>query len=160
MLYTPGPIEPPPSFKLVINLEEILGGFHYDLEDPRFAAIASQFEGDTVGYIARGLIHNLMGIPGGMTIDDASRFFPYELVGIAKVFIERFWMALSGDVAKMEAMIRHTNPGKSFEANRVPAPMVEGYYSLTIWYYWKTPEMVAAENYMELTEEEPELLGF
>jgi hypothetical protein len=161
MLYSPGPTEPNPDFKLVVNLEELLAGFHYDLEDPRFSSIASQFEGDTVGYIARGLIHGCMGIPGGLTTGEAVRFFPYELEGTARQFIENFWMALSKDVSRLETMIRHNYPGRSFEANRVPSPMVTGGYCLTIWYHWRTPQQIAADNYMELEEtEEPASRGF
>lgn len=155
--FTPGPIEPNPDFKIVINLGEIIGAFEYDLGDDRFASIAAQFTGDTSGYLCRGMIHSLLGIPGGLTIAEGARFFPISLQPAATVFLEHYWKSLAADISRMESMIRSQNPGRHFTANRVPSPMVHGYSWLTIWYHWSVGEM---DEPLDYGDEEPEGRGF
>lgn len=158
--FHPGPIEPNPDFKIVINLGEIIGAFDYDLGDDRFATIASQFTGDTSGYLCRGMIHCLLGIPGGLSISEAARFFPIHLQPSATIFLEHFWKSLAADIARMEGMIRHQNPGRSFDANQVPTPMVNGYHTLTIWYHWTLATQQLEEPLDYDGTDEPEGRGF
>lgn len=146
-----------PDFRIVIDLGETLGAFYRDLGDDRFEAVQEQFSGETSGYIARGLIHNLFKIPGGMTIGDCCQFFPGPLQGLARQFLEQFWLNLSGEVSRMERLVRMQNPGRHFDACVNPAPLITGYSTLTIWYSWKSELQVHQDNQIEL---EPEPLGF
>lgn len=159
--YWPGmKTEPSPDFCLVVNLEEVLGTFNYDLGDPRFDNVAEQFSGDTGGYICRGLIHNAMAIPGGLNVEECVRFFPFELHTQARIFLDDFYTSLSAEVSRLEQRVRFQNPGRQFETNTQPSPMVNGYSTMTIWYHWKTPQMLQMEAALELADAEPELLGF
>lgn len=146
-----------PDFRVVIDLGETLGGFYRDLGDKRFDAVQDQFTGETSGYIARGMIHNLLKIPGGMTIRDACQFFPGPLQDTARLFLEQFWHTLSTEISRMEGLIRAQNSGRHFDACVNPAPMVDGYSTLTIWYAWKSELQVLQDSQLQL---EPEPLGF
>lgn len=154
-----------PSFRLIVNLGELMGSFNQDLDAEAFVNIQHLFPQETVGYMARGMIHKLLGIPGGLTIAEATQFFPYETHKIAKRILEFFWMQLSSEIARLESIVRFQNPGRSFDMCGIPAPMIEGYSNLIIWYHWKTPEMIQMEQEpLDLEDEEqPELitsLGF
>ena len=149
-----------PDFRVVIDLGETLGGFYHDLGDKRFDAVQEQFTGDTSGYIARGMIHRLFKIPGGLSIQECCQFFPGPLQDSARLFLEQFWLNLSGEVARMEGLVRMQHPGRHFDACVNPAPMIDGYSTLTIWYAWKSEMQVLQDSQIELTDEEPQLLGF
>lgn len=150
-----------PDFRISIDLGETLGSFTRDLSDPRFEAVHEQFTKETCGYIARGLIHSLLRIAGGLTVADAVKFFPYDTHKLATTFLENFWHNLSTEVSRTEALVRLKNPGRSFDACTVPSPMIDGYSTLTIWYGWHTEASLAIVNDLSwLSEEEPEPLGF
>lgn len=155
-----------PSFRLIVNLEEIMGSFNQDLDADAFVNLQQLFPQETVGYMARGMIHKLLGIPGGLTLTEAVQFFPYETHKIARRILEFFWTHLSSEISRLESFVRYQNPGRSFEMCGYPAPMIEGYSNLIIWYHWKTQEMIQMEQ-EALDEDEdtaqPELitsLGF
>lgn len=138
------------DFKVVVDLGESLGQFYHDLGDPAFASVQSSFA-TSAAYIARGIIHNILNLPGALTVPDTVRFFPMALQPRARLVVEALWSALATEVARMERLVEANNPGRRFVISS-PPPLVGGFSTLTIWYRWLTEAEIAYERNEALVE--------
>jgi hypothetical protein len=142
-----------PDFHIVITLGEIIGQFYIDLDDPVFNNVQEQFTSDTVGYLTRGLIHSSLRIPGGLKLNECVQFFPSHAQRAGREVLDNVWKALQSEIARAELIIETAHPHRKFAICTFPAPMIDGYYTLTLWYRWLSYEEVVASNYEELSEE-------
>lgn len=140
-----------PSFKIVIDLAETLGQFDLELGDPYFESVQETLNNQAASYIARGLIHNVLKIPGGLSIREAASFFPPFLQPRAEGLLTSFWDSLSTEIARSEQMVKSQSPvGSQYEICHIPAPMINGHSSLTLWYRWLTPAEIGWQQASEI----------
>lgn len=141
-----------PSFKIVINLAEVLGEFDRELGADIFEPVQESFNDQAAMYIARGLIHNVLGIPGALSMNDALAFFPPHIRGAGTQLLDTFWRSLSADISRTEQMISAQNPGQQYEVCHIPAPMITGCSTLTLWYRWLSGPELAQRSLDQLAD--------
>lgn len=143
-----------PSFKMVIDLNEALGQLDRDLDDPQFTSIHQHFDHQSALYIAGGLIHNVLRMPGSLSIGEAIAFFPADARDRANAVLSAFWQAMSSDIARCEQaideQIRMSGTPRKYEACFIPAPFISGTSTLTIWYRWIEGEELVQQTMHEL----------
>lgn len=131
-----------PSYKIVIDLGESLGQFYRDLSDPIFDTVQDSMD-RSAAYIARGMVHSILNIPGALTLDEAEAFFPSSIRQLGRQVVEAFWSSLSAEISRAERMLTAQYPGQVSQPCFIPEPTISGHNELTIWYRWVSGQEIA-----------------